>query len=167
MDSGRALLKVFMSLFLGLGVLLLFGGYFMGPTPEHDLTLVEGVPRDIDIEYSTASRRYGDTSNTLKFRVGEYLLRVRPYVNKALEAVRTAARRGESVKVRVNTKTMIGHLNYGRDFAELYQLTVGNDQIITYQDIASKVNRDNELGIPIGWILFGLGLAILLWLKVA
>jgi hypothetical protein len=127
--------------------------------------LVEGVPTDIAIEYSTGSRRYGDTFNTLKFRVGEYLLRVHPYVDKTLEAVRTAARRGESVKVRVNTKTL-GRLTFGRDFAELYQLTVGNDQIIAYQDIASKVKRDNEESKPICWTLIGLGLAILLWLKV-
>jgi hypothetical protein len=167
METGRTIVKVFMSLFLVAGALFVYCALFDSPTPERELTLVEGVPRDVSLEWTGSARRGGSGQDQLKFRVGQYLMQIRmnKYGENALPAIRAAARSGAPVKIWVNAKTVVGHLMYGRDFAELYQLAVGNDQIITYQDTVAKFKKSNEDSTPLALVFIILGLSLALWLK--
>jgi len=175
MDNGRILDKVLMSVFLGLGALILYCVYFCGPTPENELTLVEDVPRDVHITMN--SGRYG-ASRYLRFRVGAYLTRVPISVwypdrksNDPLPVINKAAQNGERVKVWVNAKTknnkIIGAI-MGRDYVELYKLSVGNVSIIAYQDVAGPLKEVNEkYELPTGWVLIALGLFSLVRLRMS
>jgi len=145
---------------LSFGIYLL--GFFEfhrrhGTTPENELTLVEGVPRDV-----TVSGSRGAKTEIITFAVDRYHTEYRGNRPKYRE-VHSAIDSGERLTVWISTKreTILPR----QDWVPLYKLSVGDRQILTYDEVVAA-NEEGLSSIAIGASVFiGIG-AYVLWLCV-
>ena len=130
--------------FVVLGALGLF--MYVFPTseqvPESQLTLVEGVPSDV--EFGKHIRRYGSVEK-LSFVVGGYKTYISAYHPK-YESVRSAVQERSPLKVWLETKRKYS----GDDSKPLYKLTAGSRTLVAYGDTIEQQSEQHNSSLVVG-----------------
>lgn len=133
---------------IGIGSLLVFVHYH-GTTPEEELTLVEGVPTDVELTRQTGQR--GDTAYFLTFKVGEYFTEYSS-LDPRFDDVLSAVRADVPLRVWVSTKQETVFPRRGR--VPLYKLSTADKMVLTYPEVVGrKANRTGSILILGGTIL--------------
>jgi hypothetical protein len=128
-----------------------------GTTPEGELTLAEGVGKNV--RQTTISSRYGETY-VLHFTVGPYATEYasdRP----EYEGVRAAVESGEPIRVWVSTKRETLFERQG--WVPLYKVEHGGSLVLRYASVVDEHRKGEQAILIVGSALTVVGVVAFAW----
>lgn len=146
---------------IGCGVVVLVGLFFLavsefarryGTTPKEELTVNTG--RATDATLSQVQGRYGQATNFLRFAVAGQVTEYgsdMPGFARILQAVQN----GEALTLGVSTKRETVFPRNG--WAPLYSLSIGAEQVVTYEDTIEHRSRSAKAPFIVAGVLLLIG----------
>ena len=146
----------FSGLALAAGLLFLVAGEFSrhyGTTPESGLTHARGPATDV--EFSSVTGRFGDSTDYVHFAVGGYRVSAssrEPFFPRLVQAVKS----GEELSIGVSTRRETLFPRSG--WVPLYTLAIGPEVLLTYETTLRESYRSGYASHIVGGVFTCIGI---------